>query len=219
MQASIALTSVFDIQDGKALRKLEEGESLEPLEPVVQDDKRSLVRVKVKATRDGMEGYITLRGNQGTAFAEQTDKHYVCRRAVPLEVRLASGSNAVRMLEVGEAFESTEMPRVESKEGANRLRVRCPGDGSEGWLTLTSSVRAWLPKYKCVRTAVPLKDGEGRELRQLAQAELLEALDVPIFTDASGRAQVKVRAEKDSITGFVALRGDGGAAYLEPLMA
>ena len=57
------------------------------------------LRVKARAKADGTEGWVTMKGKQGTASAEASTKHHVCKRRCPLDNRLATSSNSVRKLE------------------------------------------------------------------------------------------------------------------------
>jgi len=220
---SIAITTTFDITEGKALRKLDVGEALEIVEGPKEDPVRSLTRVKAKTKTDGKEGWVTLKGNQGTAYAEESDKHYVCKFAVPLEKRFTSGSETVRTLEEGEVFEVTEGPKPETKEGAKRVRGRNIADGVEGWFTLTSKTfEPWSPQYKCNQSTV-INDGlaikEAKAVRKLEVGEYVEALETPVFDKAAGLLRVRVRAEKDGAIGFATVRGNHGTTMLKPVTA
>eukprot|EP00930_Biecheleria_cincta_P023468 TRINITY_DN1695_c0_g2_i1.p1 TRINITY_DN1695_c0_g2~~TRINITY_DN1695_c0_g2_i1.p1 ORF type:complete len:2308 (+),score=581.34 TRINITY_DN1695_c0_g2_i1:65-6988(+) len=150
---SIAITITFDIAAGKALRKLEVGEVLEVLEGPRSLDVHSLSRVRVLAKKDGKEGWVTVQGNKGTVYLEESDKHYVCRKAVPLESKMSPGSTLVRQMEVGEAFEALDVPKSEKREGTQRARGRSLVDGSEGWFTVSGkSFAPWLPTYECMHS-------------------------------------------------------------------
>merc|ERR1712151_414186 len=127
---SIAITTTFDITEGKAIRKLEPGEALEVMEEEKQDEKRKLSRVKVKATRDDLEGWITIKGNQGTAYVEPNEKLFEILQNMPLEAQLTCGSTTVRTLEKGELFDVTVGPKPDTKEGKNRVKGRNLSDGS-----------------------------------------------------------------------------------------
>jgi len=67
------LTSILSIAEGKVLRALRVGESLEALEGPVKEEKSGLMRMKVKAVKDGKEGWATLAGNAGTVFLKESD--------------------------------------------------------------------------------------------------------------------------------------------------
>merc|ERR1711972_1257201 len=78
---NIALTGMFDISEGKPIRKLETGEFLEVLEDFREDAPRNILRVRAKSQRDGKEGWLTTRGTHGTLYAEEVGKAYICRRS------------------------------------------------------------------------------------------------------------------------------------------
>lgn len=219
----IAITTTFDIVEGKAIRKLDPAETLESLEPEQKDEKRSLIRMRVKATRDGQEGWITLKGNQGTAYAEVNEKLYECTRDMALEARLITGSTVVRLLEKGELFEATEGPKTDVKEGSNRVKARILADGTEGWFTLTAkNMTTWSPRYRCVSTTV-LHDGLSVEtaevLRKLETGETFQALATPEKEASSGLMRIKVSADKDGKVGYATVKGDQGTVFLEPVTA
>jgi len=217
---SIAFTNSFDIGEGKAIRKLDVGEILEPLEEPRTDSKRGFARVKARAKRDGKEGYVTLKGNQGTAFVADSDKHYVCKKAVVLEVRFASRSGAVRALDEGEVVEMYDSPKPEQKEGARRMKGRNLNDGTEGWLTLTSArMTAWNPNYTCLASTAltdGIEAGSSKTVRNIDPGENLKALDTPVVEPSSGFLRVNVCAEKDAACGFATVRGTGSTCFLEP---
>jgi len=220
-KASIALTDSFDISAGKPIRKLDVGETLNVIEGPKEDPSRSLVRVMVKTRKDSKEGWVTTKGNQGTAFVEETDKHYVCKQSTPLENRMPAGSGAMlRMLEVDELFDVLEGPKMQTKEGELRVRARCLGEGGEGWFTVTSAnVRPWSPDYTCKQSTdlhnkVDMASAEV--VRKIEQGESLEALEAPEMT--ADALRVHVRAEKDGAVGYVSVKGEKGAVFLQPIL-
>jgi len=62
------LTSALSIAEGKILRSLKVGETLEALEGPVKEEKTGVMRMRAKAVKDGKEGWATVAGNAGTAF-------------------------------------------------------------------------------------------------------------------------------------------------------
>merc|ERR1719480_368758 len=109
---SIAITTTFDIGDGKAIRKLDVGEHLEIIDGPREDPKRSLLRVNARTVRDSQEGWVTMQGNQGTVYGEEVNNHYVAQRSAQLEREIATGSGLVRKVEAGEVFQLVDGPQT-----------------------------------------------------------------------------------------------------------
>jgi len=219
---SIAITTTFDIAEGKALRKLEVAETLEIMEEAKEDEVRKLTRIRARSKKDSQEGWVTVKGNQGTAYVEETDQYYVCKRSVGLDKKFETNSTSVRMIEQGEPLEKLDGPQTETKEGENRARGRLLSDGSEGWFTLSGNhVSSWAPSYECVQSTV-LQDGmdmkESKTVRKLEAGEKLAALEAPRCTNTSGIMRVRVRAEKDSAIGYATIRGNQGTVFLKSVL-
>mmetsp|Transcript_43911 Transcript_43911/g.121520 ORF Transcript_43911/g.121520 Transcript_43911/m.121520 type:complete len:643 (+) Transcript_43911:60-1988(+) len=66
-----ALTSVLSITDGKLLRSLKPGETLEALEAPVKEGNAGVMRVRVKTQKDDKIGWATVAGNAGTIFLKE----------------------------------------------------------------------------------------------------------------------------------------------------
>jgi len=213
----IAMTNIFEVKDSKTLRKLRVGEVIGFLEQAGVEGSTSLSRVRCRAILDGTEGYATLKGNQGTSFLEKCAKpFYCCDREVQLHEAFQSRSPVVRTLQQGEVLEVLQGPQRE-EEGASRLKGRSLRDGSEGWLTLSRRIVYWFPHYKC-EVSTPLTDAlevkSGNTLRALDVGERLDALDGPAEDKASGSMRVRVRADKDGLSGFATISGANGAPCL-----
>mmetsp|Transcript_87908 Transcript_87908/g.152330 ORF Transcript_87908/g.152330 Transcript_87908/m.152330 type:complete len:1964 (-) Transcript_87908:239-6130(-) len=207
-KASIAMTTAFDMTEGKAIRKLDIGETLELLEAPKEDAERKLLRVKAKTKKDEKEGWVTMKGNQGTSYVEETDKLNVVKASVALDKQFATNSTAFRKLEVGEVVEVVEGPKTEKKDGPNRVRVRTVGSEEvlEGWFTLTKKcVQSWSPSYKCIER-ISVLDGpdSAKEVASVEAGDILEALEAPRIAD--GALHVKVRVEKDGVVGFATVK-------------
>jgi len=217
----IAITTTFDITEGKSIRKLEVGEPLELLEEPKEDAVRRLTRVKARTKNDGKEGWVTLKGNHGTSYADETDTHYICKFSVPLQKRCATTSEEIRIIEEGEVFEVVDGPKSETKEGARRVRARGLSSGSEGWFTLSATFTEWSVRYKVAQSTV-LNDGiaikDSKVIRKLEAGEFLEALDVPELEKSAGVLRARVRAEKDGATGFATIRGNKGTEVMKPVL-
>jgi len=220
-KGSIALTTAFDIADCNAVRKLEVGEHLEQIEAPKEDEARKVTRVHVKCMSDGKQGWATMKGNQGTMYIAESQLHHTCRRATSLESSFASGSKAIREMEVGEVLEVVEGPSTETKEGSMRARGRSLRSGQEGWFTVSKALLPWAPRYAC-KKATELRDGAdatAQVLRKLDEGELLEVFEAPSGGSAEGVLRLRVRADKDGAIGYVEDRAAAkGEVFLQPII-
>merc|ERR1712216_980978 len=135
----IAMTDVFDIKACKVVKKVVVGETLQVVgdREGSKDDKRDLSRLKFRSLRDGKEGWVTLKGNQGTVYMELSKSHYVVNRPVALHVGASAGSETVRQLEKGEAVEALEAPNEEKPATKMGLLARAVSDGTSGWVVFS----------------------------------------------------------------------------------
>merc|ERR1712232_754039 len=85
-RSTIAMTDVFDISSCQVTRKVDIGEALQVIDQQDQqaDDEKEIKRLRFRAVRDGKEGWVTLKGNQGTLYAEPSKSHYVISKGTPL---------------------------------------------------------------------------------------------------------------------------------------
>jgi len=167
--------------------------------------------MRCKSMKDGEEGWITIKGNKGTVYAEETTKLYTLVNAVAFHKQFETdGATLVRQLVVGEAVEVIDGPKEEKRE-VTRLKGRAVSDGAVGWVSLRpSAMKPWSPQYKCSAEAVlssSCKEG-GDSVRNVEVGEIVQVLDGPKKADTSMR--MKVRAEKDSAAGWVTLRTADG---------
>jgi len=115
-KSTIAMTDVVDIKACKVLKKVVVGETLQLVADQAgeSEQRKDLSRLKFRSARDGKEGWVTLKGNQGTVYLELSTSHYVVERAVSLQAAVSGDSASVRQLEVGEALEVMEPPSVKT---------------------------------------------------------------------------------------------------------
>jgi len=145
------VTPSLEVREGKPLRKLERGEVVEMLGEPTKDPEHGLERARCRALRDALEGWVTLRGNQGTAFFEPAAKPYLrCHAggAVPLRSTCARGGEEIGAAPAGEVLEFLEGPRREEAKPSGPLFARCRGlnCGLEGWCVMDASVGEWSPE-------------------------------------------------------------------------
>lgn len=214
--AAIAMTDVKDIKACKVLRKLDQKEVAKVIDGPTEPDESGVQRIHCKSLKDGTEGWITIKGNKGTVYAEETAKLYNLTNDVALHRKFETdGAVLVRTLEKGEAIEILEGPKEEKFE-VTRLRGRALSDGASGWVTVKSSnVKPWSSYYKCVsetELTATMKAG-GDVIRKIAKDESIEALDGA--KEESGAMRLKVRLEKDSAIGWATLKSAEGTVFIQ----
>merc|ERR1712048_336645 len=212
---TVAMTDGEDIKNCKVVRKLAEGEFFQGSGPVVEDSSTGVSRLPGKALSDGKEGWITLKGNAGTVYAEAATKYYAVKKEVQLEKRFQSaGADSIRKLEVGETFQVLEGPRDEKVHPEVRAKVRCLRDGTVGWISKKAgAVKDWNSTYKCLdkvsmydsRAGASLE--ESKVVRELQKGESVEMIEGPVEDDKD--VKMKCRALKDGLAGWVTLKAAG----------
>lgn len=221
--SAIALTDAMDIKDCKVMRKLDRGEVLSVLEGPLDDGKSGVQRIRVSAVKDQAEGWVTVKGNAGSVYCEETGKNYNVTKEVSLQKTFSSKSDGVRALAVGEVLELLEDPREEKSEAVVRVKGRAINDGKVGWLNMkTKSLKPWTPQYKCVNP-ISMQDaldvGSANTLRKIELGEILELLDGPMADKEVDVMRIRCRAERDGTTGWMTIAGNQGKAYLEVVKA
>jgi hypothetical protein len=223
VDSSVAMTDSLDIMSSKVLRKLNEGEFFYS-EGEPQED-QGITRLKGKAAKDGKEGWVSLKGNAGTMFLKQQEKHYKVVRDTALHKTFKSqDADTVKTLVTGEVVELIEGPRAEKFDPATRVKGRSIDGDAEGWVTVErNTVKHWSSTYKCLK-AQKLHEGselkDAKEIQDLAQNDLLEYLEGPVTVkegdgeDAKEVRRIKCRTEKEGKVGWVTVRDAGKKALL-----
>jgi len=214
--ASVAMTDDQDIKTCKVVKKLAVDEIFIVEEGPTEDS--GLQRVRGKCIADGQAGWVTIKGNAGTVYAEESSKHYCVLQPMPLTKMMPSAKpgETVRQLERGEAIQALENPRKETAPAETRVKVRAAADGVTGWVSLTKEVRRWTPQYKC-KSKAPLHPAlavEGADAtREIASGETVECLEGPV---EDGKVlRMKARAQKDGVVGWVTIRDGEGARLFD----
>jgi len=215
--SSIAMTDNMDIKACKVIRKLAVDEVFIAEEGPIEEKEAGVTRVKGRAAKDDAVGWVTIKGNAGTVYAEASTKHYTVIKETPLQKKFASSSEQVRVLASGEAVEALEGPKKETFPPEVRVRCRAISDGAEGWVLLQNdTLRPWTPHYTC-KKAVPLHDvlaSEGASaLRQVEVGERLELIEGPV--EEAGELRIKAEAAKDNAVGWITVRDKEGKRFLE----
>lgn len=148
VSSETALCSGMSIKDKdtKTLRRMEVNEVVEVLEGPIEDDSAGVMRVRAMAMKDGVEGWVTLKGNQGTLYLKDGGSLYkVAKETImtaAFELDAVADKDAskkvkdpTRKLKEGELLEVREFPKKEEKSGLTRMKCRAKSDGLVGWVT------------------------------------------------------------------------------------
>jgi len=150
------ITDGLDLKESQVIRRLEQGEVLEVIERPKKEESTSVLRIFGKvmtATEEGeagqgVEGWVTVSGTQGTAFLEEGGNFFkVVKETIftnTLELEMDKDSSrrlkvAPRKLKAGEILEVHEWPRKEEKSGLTRMKGKLQSDGKIGWVTITGN--------------------------------------------------------------------------------
>jgi len=142
----IVLSDSLLIESAKQLRRMAIGESVEVLEGPVMEDILKVYRVRVLSLKDGLEGWVTIAGNQGVTFLKPGGNVFKVVKPVPLSAELkdaddkdSDGQNVLRELREGEVLEVLEWDHA-SKKGAmgpTRIKAKVQSDGMKGWVSIS----------------------------------------------------------------------------------
>jgi len=123
----------------KTIRRLELGEVLEALEGPSKEESSGVERVRCQSTQDDAIGWVTLAGNQGTAFLEPGGNFYQCVKETLLTDGLSvQDSKTIRRITKGEVIEVLEFQKKDASD-LKRIKGKAKLDGACGWITLQSN--------------------------------------------------------------------------------
>jgi len=222
----IAITSVFDISETKTVRRVETNEVIELLEgPKNEEPKEGeedkakasqMQRIRGRALLDGAEGWISVKGNQGTPFLRTSLKP--CYKAVvdtELECDYAVDSGKAGMLKADDLFELLEGPK-EQETVSMRAKVKSMPEGTEGWLTVDK--KGGDNKIYKVCSNVVITDSEdikaSKVIKKLEVDDLVILLEGPKEVDG-GLTRIKAKATQGDEEGWVTIKGSKGTSYAE----
>jgi len=135
------ITDGMEIKSCKRLKFIEPEEIVEILQAHELDPTTSLVRIKGKAS-DGVEGYITMKGNKGsTYFKLQQNGYKVIKDTVFTDKWEMVDFKVLRRLKEGDVLLGLTPPQWEEKSGLWRMKAQAL-DGKEndiGWVTTKGS--------------------------------------------------------------------------------
>merc|ERR1712083_1034064 len=94
---------------------------------------------KCQCVQDGMIGWITIAGNQGTAFLEPAREcAFKCVLENVLTDDLQGEGKVIRSVAAGEVIDWLESPGKDAGVDAKRIKGKARSDGATGWLTLSN---------------------------------------------------------------------------------
>ncbi|CAE8628687.1 unnamed protein product [Polarella glacialis] len=223
-RSTIAMTDSFDITSCKVVRKVAIGEALEVIggQEERADAEISITRLRFRALKDGKEGWVTLKGNQGTVFVEASTSHYVLEKATALRAAASADAAEIRSLEPGEALEAEGPPQEVTPDTKLVMKARSLEDWQAGWVSFVAGpgapLKPWMPKYVCrapVDITWVLSLAGGAVMRQAAPEEVFEAVEGPIVESSSGLRRIRVATAADGVIGWATLRASDDKVYLE----
>jgi len=198
---------------GGAVRTLQETEILELIEGPKVEVFPDSQKARVKATKEGTQGWVTLRDRDATVFAEANNKLYVCKAAVAMTDALdIQSSKVLRKLAVDEQFVATTGELVaDDAAGIFRLQGKALKDGKEGWITtkgnagtifaeLTPKMYSVLKDVNVYKLAV---EDSKQIVRKLEAGETFKVLEGPKEERIEPENRVKVRAVSDKAVGWI----------------
>lgn len=186
------------------------------LEGPVVDDAPGLTRVRARSMRDAQEGWITVKGNQGTPYLKEVDKpYYACNAEVELE------GDVPRTLKHEEVFELLQGPQKEVFADAQRIRGKASKDGATGWITSTDFKGVVFAepcnKYYTCTTTVAMTDAQDikncKVIRKMTVGENFIAEEDPVVEADSGITRVKAKGATDENAGWITIKGNAGTTY------
>jgi len=134
------LTDTLNVRSCKRLRRVEPEEMVEVVSKHEADPSSNLIRFKGR-TVDGVEGYVTITGNKGSAFFRlQQNSYKVVRETVFTDRFPMVDFKVTRRLQEGDLVRALTPPTLEEKSNLWRLKVQCDSNDVEvGWVTLKSN--------------------------------------------------------------------------------
>lgn len=143
------ITADATVKDSKQLRRIEVGEVIDVLEGPTKDEDVGVMRIRGVCMKDGLTGWVTINGNQGTQFLLEGGSVWKVIKQTTLtptfeldtseEVSRALKETNPRTLKVFELVEVKEWPKKDEKSGMMRMKCRAKMDGAVGWATTVSN--------------------------------------------------------------------------------
>jgi len=207
---------------GGSVRMLKDFEVLEFVEGPRSEIFPDTQRAKVKASKDGVQGWVTLRDRDSTVFAEANTKLYVCKAPVAMtDSSDIQSSKVIRKLAIDETFMADNGELHEDPaSGIFRLQGKAMKDGKKGWITTKGNAGTvfaeLMPKVYSVLKDVNVYKGITEDskavVRKLEAGETMQVLEGPKEEKVESESRIKVRALSDKALGWISEK----AAIIKP---
>eukprot|EP00933_Yihiella_yeosuensis_P078904 TRINITY_DN9088_c1_g1_i3.p1 TRINITY_DN9088_c1_g1~~TRINITY_DN9088_c1_g1_i3.p1 ORF type:complete len:1246 (+),score=343.19 TRINITY_DN9088_c1_g1_i3:498-3740(+) len=221
---SIAITTDFEISKAKTLRKAELQEIIEVLEGPRTDEKLAVTRIRGRSLVDSVEGWVTLKGNQGTPYLQERKKpFYTVAGTQDVPLQAGDEGSTVRSLKFGEVLEVIEGPRKQHFGSGLRGRGKAESDGATGWFTIRdrsgktaaeSSSKIWTCSQSVAMTD-ELDIKASKVLKKLVAGDILTVEEGPVDEPVNGISRIRGRTSDDK-TGWVTVKGNAGTVFAKP---
>ncbi|CAE8611925.1 unnamed protein product [Polarella glacialis] len=137
------ITKELAVAGDDTVRQLKLNEALELIKGPELEETMKVKRVHAKALSDGAEGWVTLAGNQGTAFLVENHGLFKVTRESHVYAAMEVGEDAKpiegsRRLREGEVCEVISWPAKHEESGLMRMQVKAKLDSLTGWITQAS---------------------------------------------------------------------------------
>merc|ERR1712113_830365 len=130
------ITSEIDIKSN-TLRRVGVNEVIELVDSPEKDETADILRARCRAMSDGLEGFITIRGNiSGADFVTDGGHLFIVVKDTILTPNLGlEGGGTTRKLREGDIVKVREWARKEEKSGLMRMKCQVKSNGVVGWVT------------------------------------------------------------------------------------
>lgn len=212
----VALESAFQVGGAEPVRHVVAEEILELLEGPrkLATEFDDVLRARVKASKDGAQGFLTVRDQTGTV-AEASESYYQVTTTTGLADEFdIKNCKMIRKLVVGEFLEVLEGPKEDEEKGIKRARARALKDDLTGWLAISgakgfSTVYAKPSgRHYVLQRGAPLckqATGEAAVVRELEEGEVVEVLSGPKAEKVEPVVLIKGRTLGDNSVGWLPL--------------
>jgi len=222
-KATIAMTDLEDLKRCKVVHKVEIGEPLEVINDAQEKkDSAAIKRLKFRGLRHDKEGWVTLKGNQGTTYLEPSKSHYRLTKGTQMRQKMAQDSPVLQTLEAGIVMEGLDSPKEVYPDPKMGIRMRTLEDSKVGWVSFfagpSAPIKPWAPRYTCkapvaLTSALAAKGAATTRLTEVG--EKFDAVEGPTRDKSTGLQRVRCATMEGVMLGWATLRGTEGEIFLE----